>query len=355
VSTNVDDVDEILLSETMTARDRFIEAQHGTDTACAEYHHAIRRLHAAGGSMREIARALGLSHQRVHQIIDEPAAPRAEARKKTLLWRLATSSGQEDPAAADRPVRSLFAAMSPAAREVMTLTENQARSLGHRYIGTEHILLGLLTAERGIACRVLAAAGVSQRQVRTDVERIIGRGKDAAPDGPLRVTPRSKKVLALARSEARHDRSTHVRSEHLLLGLLREGGGVAATVLTRLGADHDDLRDRIRQAGRTCSFCRRDGLDAAGLVAGPGVFICERCTQAATRLTTSPPTSPESNPADPSIILVPVGQPAATCGFCGKKRADVEHMAASQTTAICSPCLTLCREIQVEQEGGAEA
>jgi len=86
-------MDDRLLHEAVAARDRLIEAQHGTDSARAEYHHAIRRLHASGGSMREIADALGLSHQRVHQIIDETGA--TGAAKKTLLRRLTAAARPE--------------------------------------------------------------------------------------------------------------------------------------------------------------------------------------------------------------------------------------------------------------------
>ena len=100
-------------------------------------------------------------------------------------------------------------------------------------------------------------------------------------------------------------------------------------------------------AGRTCSFCGRSGIDVASLVAGPGVYICERCTTDASQLAS--PSGGE--PADNLISLVPAGQHDATCSFCGKKRRDVEHLAASQTAAICDQCLALCREIHAEQQG----
>ncbi len=339
-------MDNQLLREAVAARDRLIEAQHGTDSARADYHHAIRRLHASGGSMREIADALGLSHQRVHQIIDETAA--AGTTKKTLLKRLTTAgAGPEGPEPDERPVTRSLDRMSGDAREAMTLAQDHARILRHHYIGTEHILLGLLAAQQGNAAQVLSRAGVSPQQARAVVEQIIGRAKGDPPAGPLRLTPRSKKVLELARKEAKHHRSTHVRSEHLLLGLLREGRGVGAQVLTRLGADHDSLRQKISMAGRACSFCGRSGIDVISLAAGPGVYICERCTNDASQLASPPSGEPAGTP----ITLVPAGQPNAACSFCGKKRNDVEHLAASQTEAICSQCLALCREIHAEQQG----
>ncbi len=338
-------MDDHLLHEAVAARDRLIEAQHGTDSARADYHHAIRRLHASGGSMREIADALGLSHQRVHQIIDETGA--AGAAKKTLLQRLTAGASPEGPEPDERPVTQWLDRMSGDAREAMTLAQDQARILRHHYIGTEHILLGLLAAQQGNATQVLSRAGVSPQQARAAVEQIIGRGKGDPPAGPLRLTPRSKKVLELARKEAKHSRSTHVRSEDLLLGLLREGRGVGAQVLTRLGTDHDSLRQKIGMAGRACSFCGRSGIDVISLVAGPGVYICERCTNDAGQLASPPSGEPLGTP----ITLVPAGQHNATCSFCGKQRKDVEHLAASQTEAICNQCLALCREIHAEQQG----
>jgi hypothetical protein len=346
-------MDEVLLDEAMTARDRFIEAQHGTDTARAEYHHAIRRLHAAGGSMREIAQALGLSHQRVHQIVEAAAAP--GLAKKTILGRLTGSS--EPAAAGDHPAWDLRGLMSADAREVMARTEDQARSLGHHYIGTEHMLLGLLAADGGIGPRILVAAGVPLQQARVDIEQIIGRGTDEVPAGPLRLTPRSKKALALARREARHDRSAHVRSEHILLGLLREGGGVAATVLTRLGVEDDDLRHRIREASLSCSFCGRNGLDAPGLVAGPGVYICANCVREAGGLPAARDpvgVGPAAGPAvgeraSGLISQVPADRRNSACSFCGKKRSDVDQLAAGRGAAICGPCLALARDIQTER------
>ena len=345
LSTKIDAMDDRLLHEAVAARDRLIEAQHGTDSARAEYHHAIRRLHASGGSMREIADALGLSHQRVHQIIDETGA--TGAAKKTLLRRLTAAARPGGPEPDDRPVTQSFDRMSGDAREAMTLAQDQARSLHHHYIGTEHILLGLLAVPQGIAAQVLSRASISPQQARAAVEQIIGRGKGDPPAGPLRLTPRSKKVLELACKEAKRSRSAHVRSEHLLLGLLREGRGVGAQVLTRLGADHDGLQRRIGMAGCACSFCGRSGIDVASLAAGPGVYICERCTTDASQLAS--PSGGE--PADNLISLVPAGQHDATCSFCGKKRRDVEHLAASQTAAICDQCLALCREIHAEQQG----
>ena len=114
--------------------------------------------------------------------------------------------------------------------EAMTLAQEEARSLGHHYIGTEHILLGLAGSRHGIAAQLLTGSGISPDQARAAVLQIIGRGKGEPPSGPLRLTPRAKKVLELARKQAKGDHSAHVRGEHLLAGLLGEGRGTPCEV-----------------------------------------------------------------------------------------------------------------------------
>ncbi len=344
-------MDESLLDEAVAARGRFIEAQHGSDQARAEYHYAIRRLHASGGSMREIAHELGISHQRVHQIIDEADADRAaknakNAKKKTLLQRIAGSTAQRCEATPeDRPVRQMFDRMSGEAREAMTLAQDQARSLGHHYIGTEHILLGLLCAQHGVTAQVLTRAGATERQTRDAIVRIIGRGKGEQPIGPLRLTPRSKKVLEFARKQAKHDRCTHVSSEHILLGLLREGNGVGAQILTQLGADHDRLRRRLGQASLACSFCGRVGAEVAQLISGPGVQICERCVAEATVVAARPRTESAHAP----LTAVSPSQEDTACSFCGRKPTAPDWLVAGPGARICNQCLALCREINAEE------
>jgi ClpA/ClpB-like protein/ClpX C4-type zinc finger protein len=342
LSINIDSMDNRLLGEAVAARDRYIDTQRGADTARAEYHYAIRRLHASGGSMREIAGALGLSHQRVHQIVEESGA-----RRKGLLRRRAGGGSPERPEPDERPVTRAFGRMAGDASEAMTLAQEEARSLGHHYIGTEHILLGLVCSRHGIAAQLLTGSGISPDQARAAVLQVIGRGKGEPPSGPLRLTPRSKKVLELARKQAKGDHSAHVRGEHLLAGLLGEGRGVAAQVLTRLGADPGRLRRQISMAGRSCTFCGRSGIEAASLVAGPGVYICERCTQDASQLIASPGSGHGAGP----FGLVPPGDQETACSFCGKRRGDTADLVTAQIAVICGECLTLCREIHAEQQG----
>jgi hypothetical protein len=127
------------------------------------------------------------------------------------------------------------------ARRVIVLAQEEARLHQHNYLGTEHILLGLLHEGHGIAARALRSSGVQLDEVRDVVERIIGTGR-AAPPGHIPFTPRGRKVLELALHEAEDMGQHFVATEHLLLGLLREGEGVAAQVLTQLGVQLDGLR-----------------------------------------------------------------------------------------------------------------
>ena len=129
---------------------------------------------------------------------------------------------------------SRFEKFSERARRVLTLAQEEARHLNHSYIGTEHILLGLVREEEGVATKVLANLGVSLSKVRSAVEFIIGHGEKSG-SGEIGLTPRAKKVIELTIDEARHLGHNYIGTEHLLLGLLREGEGVAAGVLDSLG------------------------------------------------------------------------------------------------------------------------
>ena len=118
--------------------------------------------------------------------------------------------------------------------------------LDHTYIGTEHILLGLVREGEGSAAKALESLGISLDTVRQQVEEIIGRGQQA-PSGHIPFTPRAKNVLQLSLSEAVQLGHDYVGTEHILLGLLREGEGVAAQVLVRLGAELDRVRQQVIQ------------------------------------------------------------------------------------------------------------
>lgn len=138
----------------------------------------------------------------------------------------------------------MFGRFTERAQRVIVLSQEEARRLGHNVVGTEHILLGLIAEGEDVAARSLLSLGISIDQVRDEVERMIGRGGQPT-QGPIGFTPRSKRVLELAFDEARRLGHTYIGTEHLLLGLIREGEGVAAQVLTNLGADLDKVRTQV--------------------------------------------------------------------------------------------------------------
>ena len=138
----------------------------------------------------------------------------------------------------------MFERFSDRARRVVVLAQEEARMLKHNYIGTEHILLGLSHEGEGVAAKALESVGVSLGAVRSQVEEIIGRGQDE-PSGHIPFTPRAKKVLELSLRESLQLGHNYIGTEHILLGLLREGEGVATQVLEKLGADLADVRRQV--------------------------------------------------------------------------------------------------------------
>ena len=136
---------------------------------------------------------------------------------------------------------SRFEKFSERARRVLSLAQEEAQRFNHNYIGTEHILLGLVRETDGVAAKVLANLGVELNKVRSAVEFIIGRG-ERGPGGEIGLTPRAKKVIELAVDEARRLNHHYIGTEHLLIGLMREGEGVAAGVLESLGVNLDKVR-----------------------------------------------------------------------------------------------------------------
>src|SRR5437868_4986694 len=147
----------------------------------------------------------------------------------------------------DRSVRSdeMFERFTDRARRVVVLAQEEARMLNHNYIGTEHILLGLAREGEGVAARALESLGISLEAVRQQVEEIIGQGQQA-PSGHIQFTPRTKKVLELSLREAQQLGHNYIGTEHILLGLIREGEGVAAQVLVK-GADLNRVRQQVLQ------------------------------------------------------------------------------------------------------------
>jgi ATP-dependent Clp protease ATP-binding subunit ClpA len=130
------------------------------------------------------------------------------------------------------------------ARKVLQLAQEEAHRLNHNYIGTEHLLLGLVREGEGVAARVLANLGVTLSSVRSGVEFITGRG-DRTVIGDIGLTPRAKRVIELSNDEARRLNHHYIGTEHLLLGLVREGEGIAAGVLESLGVELDEVRSKV--------------------------------------------------------------------------------------------------------------
>lgn len=182
--------------------------------------------------------------------------------------------------------RDRFDKFTDQARRVLRLSQEEAQRFRHTYIGTEHLLLGLIREDEGIAAQVLRTMGVELKQVREAVESIIGRGDRVVLGGEVGLTPRAKKVIELAVDEARRFDHHYIGTEHLLLGLIREGEGIAAGVLESQGVKLDQARtETIRAIGQ----------------------LLESETD------TVPPIPPEA------ASLLAEGEPGLTCTHCGAR------------------------------------
>jgi ATP-dependent Clp protease ATP-binding subunit ClpC len=157
----------------------------------------------------------------------------------------------------------VFERFTERAREVVVFAQDEARALKHNYIGTEHILLGLLREEEGLAARVLESLDITVEEVRAQVARTIGPGDEPIVSGQIPFTPRAKKVLELSLREALSLKHNYIGTEHILLGLVRENEGVAARILLDFDADAETIRNEIM---RTLS-----GPGGPGLVHGETV------------------------------------------------------------------------------------
>src|SRR5437016_2245241 len=157
----------------------------------------------------------------------------------------------------------MFERFTDRARRVVVLAQEEARMLNHNYIGTEHILLGLIHEGEGVAAKALESLGISLEAVRSQVEEIIGQGQ-AAPTGHIPFTPRAKKVLELSLREALQLGHNYIGTEHILLGLIREGEGVAAQVLVKLGADLSRVRQQVIQLLSGYAGSKESGAPTGG-------------------------------------------------------------------------------------------
>jgi len=174
----------------------------------------------------------------------------------------------------------MFERFTDRARRTVVLAQEEARLLQHNYIGTEHLLLGLIHEGEGVAAKALESLGIGLDAVRQQVEEIIGRGQQA-PSGHIPFTPRAKKVLELALREAIQLGHNYIGTEHILLGLIREADGVAAQVLVRLGADLNRTRQRVIEV-----LHGQDHFGAEVIRVGPGAeSLADRLASIAARLT----------------------------------------------------------------------
>ncbi len=197
--------------------------------------------------------------------------------------------------------RDRFDKFTERARKVLSLAQEEAQRLQHNYIGTEHLLLGLVRENEGVAAKVLNKLGVELNKVRSTVEFIIGRG-DRIVLGEIGLTPRAKKVIELAVDEARRMNHHYIGTEHLLLGLLREGEGIGAGALESLGI-------RLEQVRRETLKVLRDG--------STGMQV----------------TSPQEESASPVIE----SEPKLICPYCG-----ASLVGEGESALICSQCGTRC-------------
>ena len=223
----------------------------------------------------------------------------------------------------------MFERFTDRARRVVVLAQEEARMLNHNYIGTEHILLGLIHEGEGVAAKALESLNISLEAVRQQVEEIIGQGQ-AAPTGHIPFTPRAKKVLELSLREALQLGHNYIGTEHILLGLIREGEGVAAQVLQKLGADLNRVRQTVIQllsgytAGKgeqTLSESEEAGRDPTPR-GGPRCPSCGRRLEGELRYRELTATHLDEH-GDPMLILM------LFCGSCGALlrsfRGDAEH------------------------------
>jgi hypothetical protein len=222
-------LDEQILAEAKEMRQHLVDLESQTAHARVDYHHAIKKLHAAGGSLREIADALELSHQRVHQIVDGPAGPPGgQPPWMRGGWR----HGRRHRGGRGR--QHFMARFDDGAREVMVEAQKEADALRHPYLGTEHLMLAL--AKRGIE-------GVSYDDARKQVVERVGEGDEPWIAGmPRPFTPRSKRIIDSALTDAVESGREQLGPDDILLALVSDSRGVGGEVLRDLGVTAEQLR-----------------------------------------------------------------------------------------------------------------
>ncbi|HZT45156.1 MAG TPA: Clp protease N-terminal domain-containing protein [Gaiellaceae bacterium] len=222
-------LDEQVLAEAREVRQRLVDLESQTAHARVDYHHAIKKLHAAGGSLREIAEALELSHQRVHQIVEGPVAPPMPPVGRPGWKHRGRRHGRR---------REFFMArFDDGAKEVMVQAQQEADTLKHNYVGTEHLLLAIL--RRGVA-------GLDAEAARKEVVERIGEGEDPWIAGlPRPLTPRAKRSLEAALAAAEAAGREQFGPDDILLAIASDPKGTGGEVLAALGVTPEQLRERL--------------------------------------------------------------------------------------------------------------
>jgi hypothetical protein len=221
-------LDEQVLAEAREVRQRLVDLESQTAHARVDYHHAIKKLHAAGGSLREIAEALELSHQRVHQIVEGPVGiPMPPSGRRGWMHGRRHGRGRQ----------AFMARFDDEAKEVMVQAQKEADSLKHNYVGTEHLLLAVL--ERGVE-------GLDYGAARKEVVERIGEGEEPWIAGlPRPFTPRAKRTLEGALNEATAAGREQFGPVDILLAIAADPKGGGGEILADLGATPDRLREQL--------------------------------------------------------------------------------------------------------------
>jgi Clp amino terminal domain, pathogenicity island component/ClpX C4-type zinc finger len=256
-------------------------------------------------------------------------------------------------------MRVVFERFTDRARRVVVLAQEEARLLNHNYIGTEHILLGLIHEGDGVAARALDALDVSLEAVRARVEAIIGAGT-SSPSGHIPFTPRAKKVLEYALREALRLGHNSIGTEHILLAIIREEQGVAAQVLTEMGVDLPRIRQTvIGNIGEGESERIVSEEDVEGTTLRGRELLVESLMGEVRRLRGDVDRLRKAlGGPDPELIrlgrptIAPLPDPRTgvlSCSFCNEPQDRVAKRVAGPGVYICDRCIALCQEILDEE------
>lgn len=219
------------------------EAPHSPSIYVSPQHILLGLLRVQDGAAIKVLERLGVQPDALRSAVMSaeglpPASSPAQRASSIGAWLMAATQPRNENTAMSQ---HRFDKFTERARTVLQLSQEEAQRFNHNYIGTEHILLGLVREGEGVAAQALGSMGIELHKVRSAVEFIIGRG-DRVVIGEIGLTPRSKRVIELAVDEARRLHHDYIGTEHLLLGLVREGEGVAAGVLESLGASLERVR-----------------------------------------------------------------------------------------------------------------